>query len=227
MQLPMAVLADFPLAIGLAMEMAAKMASPKELDRLRELGRAELSAMGITAIEEERLHVDVVLDAIPEPEDAKRLVALGLKRVRKDVGGRRFAGAASPLQVSALVARLGGLVAVLDEADRAVGSGADGNSASRRRAIRRSRKPRSRFPKSRRSRSSPKAVPASCRRTRRRPKTRPRRARRSPCRCCASHRAFPFRLARASPTNGGIRSPRPATSGMSGARPSALAPGAT
>lgn len=124
--LPMALLADFPLAIGLMKEMAAKLASSKECDRLRELGRAELSAMGITAIEEERVRIDVVLDAIPGPEDVKSLLSLGLKRVRKDASGRRFAGTASPLQVSALVARLGGQVTVLEKADPAGGSGIDG-----------------------------------------------------------------------------------------------------
>ncbi|MCO5092744.1 hypothetical protein [Bosea sp. (in: a-proteobacteria)] len=124
--LPMALLADFPLAIGLVKDMAGKLASPKERDRLRELGRAELSAMGITAIEEERVRIDVVLDAIPGPEDGKSLLALGLKRARKDASGRRFAGTASQVQVSALVARLGGQVTVLEEADPAGGSGADG-----------------------------------------------------------------------------------------------------
>lgn len=118
MHLPMALLADFPLAIGLAMEVAAKLTSPKELDRLRGLGHAELSAMGITAIDEERVYVDVVLDAIPDPEDVKSLLALGVKRVRKDLSGLRFNGKASRIQVSALVTRLGGHVTVIEETVR-------------------------------------------------------------------------------------------------------------
>lgn len=125
LHLPMALLADFPLAIGIAIEMAAKLASPKERDRLRQLGRSELSTMGIEAIEEERVQIDVVLDVVPPPEDVRSLLALGLKRVRKDVGGRRFAGKASQTQVSALVTRVGGRLNVVEEADRLSESGVE------------------------------------------------------------------------------------------------------
>lgn len=113
--LPVALLADFSLALGIMKEVATKMRSQKEIDRLRQVGRAELSAMGVEVIEEERVDIDVALDAVPGPEDVTALLALGLKRARKDTGGRRFAGSGSPALVSALVGRLGGAVTIIGQ----------------------------------------------------------------------------------------------------------------
>lgn len=97
------------------MDVAAKLALPKEL-----------ATMGITIIEEARAQIDIVLDAMPSPDDVTSIAALGLKRVRKDEGGRRFAGMASPLRVSALVVQLGGRLTVLEKERGPVESGSDG-----------------------------------------------------------------------------------------------------
>lgn len=113
--LPMAILADFALAIGVAMEMAEKLKSRKDVDRLRRLGAAELSAMGLQTTDEERVEMDVVLDTIPDSEDVKSLVAVGLKRVRTDAAGRRFAGMAPRVRAVALVQRLGGNVTIVEK----------------------------------------------------------------------------------------------------------------
>jgi hypothetical protein len=127
--LPMALFADFALAIGIAKEISAKLKSNAEIERLRRIGMAELLAAGTEGVEDERVEMDVIFDAIPTADDVREIVSLGLKRVRKDASSRRFSGLGSQVRAADLVQRLGGQLTVVTTTTDASHRGSESQAA--------------------------------------------------------------------------------------------------